>query len=204
MQRSVNPDPSNPEPSAPERLASALREVARTRRSVYAYRDEPVPRAVVEQALANAVLAPNHHRTTPWRFFIVTPAGREKLVCAYEAAAARIGRDVARAGKRARDAPVNVIVACVPAVSNPRVVVREEEFATAAAVQTFMLSLTAAGVDSLLTTGELAESPEVAQLVGLNAPQSRLMGLINVGYRDPERPIPPRPDPPLAAVTTWI
>jgi nitroreductase len=111
---------------------------------------------------------------------------------------------VARAVQRAQDAPVNVVVACVPCVSNPRVSVAEEEFATAAAVQNFLLSLAASGVDALLTTGDLAQSEEVARLVGLSGDGARLMGLVNVGYRNPERPIPARPETPIARVAAWI
>ena len=182
----------------------SFRDVVRRRRSTYSYLEQPVPRALIEQALADAVLAPNHHRTAPWRFHVITREGRGKLVAAYESAANRLGRDVARAVQRASDAPVNVVVACVPAAANPKVSVREEEFATAAAVQNFMLSLAAAGVDSLLTTGDLAEAPEVAVLVGLPQPPARLMGVINVGYRNPERPIPARAEPALERVVHWI
>lgn len=185
-------------------FAAALHEIVQRRRSVYAYRDEPVAREVLELALAAAMRAPNHHRTVPWRFFVIEESHRERLVRAYEAAAARLGRDVARATQRAKDAPVNVIVACVPAVDNPRVVVREEEFATAAAVQNFLLALAASGVDTLLTTGDLAESAEVAQLIGLHQPGSRVMGVINVGYRNPDRPIQPRPSPDIFKAVKWV
>lgn len=179
-------------------------ELAQRRRSIYSYLDRPVPRAVVERALADAVLAPNHHRTAPWRFFVITREARPGLVGAYEAAALRVGRDVARAAQRAQDAPVNVVVACVPAMDNPRVLPKEEDFATAAAVQNFLLSLADAGVGSLLTTGELAESPEVAALVGLEEPGAHLMGVINVGYPNAERALARRPDAQLDRVTRWI
>lgn len=179
-------------------------EIAQRRRSIYSYLDQPVPRAIVERALADAVLAPNHHRTAPWRFFVITREARRGLVRAYEAAALRTGRDVARATQRAQDAPLNVVVACVPAQHNPRVKPAEEDFACAAAVQNFLLSLADAGVGSLLTTGELPESPEVAALVGLDEPGAHLMGVINVGYRNTERPLANRPDPQMDRVTRWI
>ncbi|WP_397475860.1 nitroreductase family protein [Pusillimonas sp.] len=176
----------------------------RRRRSVYSYLDHPVPAEILERALQDAMLAPNHHRTRPWRFFVIPGKARHKLVAAYEAAAARLGKDVKRAIQRAQDAPVNVVVACVPATSNPRVLLKEEAFSTAAAVQTFLLSLADAGVDSLITTGDLAESDEVAALVGLNEPDSHLMGVINVGYRNPERPVPPRPSYAAEQLIHWI
>lgn len=195
MNTSVNP--VGPAPAS-------FGEVAQRRRSVYAYLDEPVPRPIIERALAQAVLAPNHHRTAPWRFFVIAREARHRLVSAYETAALRTERDVARAAQRAKDAPVNVVVACVPTLDNPRVVAKEEEFATAAAVQNFLLSLADAGVGSLLTTGPLAESPEVAALVGLEALGGHVVGVINVGYPNPERPIPRRPEAQLDRVVRWI
>ena len=195
MNASVNPTDLTP---------ASFGALAQRRRSIYAYADEPVPRYVIERALADAVLAPNHHRTAPWRFFVITREARHLLVEAYEAAAQRTERDVARAAQRAKDAPVNVVVACVPALDNPRVVAKEEDFATAAAVQNFMLSLADAGVGTLLTTGALAESPEIAALIGLEAPGAHVVGVINVGYPNPERPVPRRADAPLERVVRWI
>ncbi|HVZ45598.1 MAG TPA: nitroreductase family protein [Ramlibacter sp.] len=185
-------------------LQEQFSRLAVRRRSVYAYLDEEVPRGVIERALRDAALAPNHHRTSPWRFFVVDRGARDRLVAAYEAAAKRTGRDVARAVQRAKDAPVNVIVACVPAVTHPKVSVAEEEFATAAAVQNFLLSLAAAGVASLITTGELAQSPEVMALTGVAEPHSRVMCVVNVGLRNTERPLAPKPAPDLARIATWI
>lgn len=194
----------NSEPDAASALPHAAREIFRRRRSVYAYLDQDVPRAVLEQAMLDACHAPNHHRTSPWRFFVIPREARAALASAYAAAARRTGRDEARAVQRASDAPVNIVVACVPAVGNPRVVPDEEVFATAAAVQNLLLSLAAAGVDTLLTTGELAQSPEVGALVGLADAPARLLGVINVGYRNPQRPVPPRPAIDLARVASWI
>jgi nitroreductase len=199
MTASVNP--GAPDVSS---LAGAFRESVRSRRSIYAYADTDVPGELIEAALGDAVLAPNHHRTSPWRFHVIRRASRHKLEAAYEAAAKRTGRDVSRALQRARDAPVNIVVSCLPALHNPRVVRAEEEFATAAAVQNLMLSLAAAGVDTLLTTGELAQSKEVAELVAQGDTHAILMGVINVGFRNPARPVPSRPEKPLAEVAAWI
>lgn len=193
------------DPSAPtdEGDLDTFERVVRQRRSIYAYRDTPVPRRLVERALACAVQAPNHHRTRPWRFFVFEGEARAALSAAYEQAALRLGRDVGKAIQRALDAPVMVVVGCVPQFSNPRVEAKEEEFAVAAAVQNMMLALAAEDVGSLLTTGALAESDEVHRLVGLHPPEGRVVGVVNVGYRNTERPLLARPAPDAAAVTTW-
>ena len=182
----------------------AFERVVRQRRSIYSYRDTPVPRRAVERALDCAVQAPNHHRTRPWRFFVFEGDGRSCLAAAYEEAARRLARDVGRAVQRALDAPVMIVVACVPQTSNPRVEVKEEEFAVAAAVQSLLLALAAENVGSLLTTGALAESEEVHRLVGLRPSEGRVVGVVNVGYRNTERPLLARPTPDAAAVTSWI
>ncbi len=182
----------------------AIDRVVQRRRSIYSYRDTPVPRRLLERALDCAVQAPNHHRTRPWRFFVFEGDARNRLAAAYEETARRLGRDVARAVQRAMDAPVMIVVGCVAQTSNPRVELKEEEFAVAASVQTLMLALAAEEVGSLLTTGVLAESDEVHRLVGLQPPEGRVMGVVNVGYRNTERPLLARPAPDAAAVTTWV
>jgi len=177
--------------------------IVRSRRSVYAYLEEPVSRALVERAIGMAMLAPNHHKTFPWRFFVYAGAGRAPLVAAYEAAARRLDRDAAKARQRALDAPVMIVVACMPQTGQPKVVVKEEEFATAAAIQIMMLALACANVSTLLTTGDLAESPEMHALVGLGDGQGRIMAVVNVGYRNPARPLPPRAERVLSKYMQW-
>ncbi len=181
-----------------------LESVVRRRRSIYSYRDTPVATRLIERALDCAVEAPNHHRTRPWRFFVFEGAAREQLAAAYEKAALRLGRDRARAIQRALDAPVMIVVGCVPQTSNPRVERHEEDFAVAGAVENMLLAFAAEGIGTLLTTGVLAESEEVHWLVGLTPPESRVMAVVNVGYRDTERPLLARPVPDASAVTTWI
>jgi nitroreductase len=189
---------------APE-LQSGFDALVRERRSIYSYLPKPVPVALLRKAIEAAVVAPNHHRTHPWRFFVFSGAGRGRLALAYEAAAKRVGRDVPKAVQRVYDAPVMVVIACISLASNAKVKAWEEQFATAAATQNLMLSLAGSSLSTLLTTGELAESPEVKELVGLaQEPEAKLMGVLNVGYRNPERPLPARAVQDIDAVTQWF
>lgn len=195
-------------PVAPARMSDSLvtvfEHIVEHRRSVYAYLPDPVPRAITEGVIKLAMMAPNHHKTRPWRFFIYADAGRAPLAAAYEAAAIRLGRDVGKARQRALDAPVMIVAACIPTTANPKVKRCEEEFATAAAIENMLLAFTSSGVASLLTTGDLAESPEVHALVGLNDSPGRVMAVVNAGYRDPKRPLLPRPEPEPATCSQWI
>jgi nitroreductase len=182
----------------------AFGQIVEKRRSVYSYLATPVPRSVIDWAIGLAMLAPNHHKTRPWRFFVFADAGLDQLATAYEHTALRLGRDVARARKRAYDAPVMITVACIPALGNPKVKAAEEEFATAAAAQNLMLGLASAGLATLLTTGDLVESPELRAAIGMEGSTGKIMGVINVGFQAPDRPLPPRPAPDPATYTKWI
>lgn len=189
--------PLEPEGANDCELLSFAR-VARQRRSVYGYLDRAVPRTLVELAIDLAMLAPNHYRTQPWRFFVFADAGREQLARAYEAAALRLGRDPQRARTRAFEAPVMIAVACMPSLGNPKVKPTEESFAVAAAVQTMLLAFASCGIASLIATGDLPESDEVCDLVGVPRDEGRVMTVVSVGYADPARPAAKR----VAADTT--
>ena len=68
--------------SQPEQrgLASAFLTLARTRRSLRRYRDEPIPQALLERVLEAARWAPSAHNRQPWRFCIVTTAQQKRTL----------------------------------------------------------------------------------------------------------------------------
>lgn len=177
--------------------------IARARRSVYAYLDDTVPRSVIEQSLTLAMLAPNHHGTRPWRFFVYIGEGRGALATAYEAAARRLGRAPVAARARALEAPVQIVVACRPSLANPKVKLSEEEFAIAAAIENMLLSFAVAGVASLITTGDLAESDEVHAMIGLDRRDGRVVAVVSVGFANPQRRLRAHVEPDLASFVQW-
>ena len=50
-------------------------EAIRSRRTLKAYTDDPVAPELVSELLDLAVLAPNHHETEPWRFWVTGSPG---------------------------------------------------------------------------------------------------------------------------------
>ncbi len=46
-------------------------QVNRTRRSIRRYSSQPVPRALLEQILSEAIQAPSAHNRQPWRFMVI-------------------------------------------------------------------------------------------------------------------------------------
>src|SRR3954452_4373988 len=103
-------------------MRDEVEQAIRGRRTHKAFAAEPVPRAVVEELLALARWAPNHHLTQPWRFRVLGPESLARLqALGGPAEAAKLTR-----------APTLVAVSCV-LTGNPA---QDEEdlHATAAAV----------------------------------------------------------------------
>lgn len=162
------------------------------RRSTVRFAETPVARRDIEIALDLAVCAPNHRRTRPWRFTVVSGDGRVQLGERMAAAAIRAGDDGARARAKAFAAPTIICAAVSPQFANPKVLAEEECLAVGAAVQNMMLALHTRGLGSIWTTGKLITTEEVREFFGLTLPHDRILGLIYVGYsRDVVRSAPP-------------
>ena len=97
-------------------------QLVRGRRSVRAYRPDPVPREVVEQVLEAGRWAPSPHGRMPWRFVVLTqPDAKARLVESMGAEWKRqldldgdppevVERRLARSRQRVSEAPVDIVV----------------------------------------------------------------------------------------------
>jgi coenzyme F420-0:L-glutamate ligase/coenzyme F420-1:gamma-L-glutamate ligase len=192
-------------PSRPgsEELASLVR----GRRSVRAFDTRPVPRAIVEEAIAAASWAPSPHGRQPWRFVVVESQERRDALADAMAETWRAqlrldGQDESvvearlhKSRDRLQRAPV-LVIPCLylegldtyPDADRQHA---EETMAVqslGAAVQNLLLSLYAAGVDGGWMCAPLF-CPEVVQAaLGLD-PTLDPHALIAVGYAasDPVR-----------------
>ena len=202
--RGAEPDVEEPPPRPGREELAAL---VRGRRSVRAFETRPVPRAIVEEAIAAAGWAPSPHGRQPWRFVVVESQERRDALADAMAETWRTqlrldGQDetiVAARLQKSRDrlqrAPV-LIVPCLflegldvyPDADRQRA---EETMAIqslGAAVQNLLLSLYAAGVDGGWMCAPLF-CPEVVQAaLGLHVTLDP-HALIAVGYAaaDPVR-----------------
>lgn len=62
-----------------ERIAECVSSVVRSRRSVRAFKSEPLRRELVEEILEEAATAPSGANIQPWRVYVVTGAIRDEL-----------------------------------------------------------------------------------------------------------------------------
>jgi nitroreductase len=182
-----------------------LYEAILSRQTMPKVRQDPLPRELIERLLNAAVQAPNHHRTRPWRFIVLTGTARVRLGEISANALAR--RDPAATGaalesERMKPLRAPVIVAVgIDLADQPKISEMENICAGAAAVENLLLAAQAEGLGAVWRTGAPVLDPEVKLFLGLQ-PTQHLIALVYLGYPDGEIPAPNRPD--FHDRTTWI
>lgn len=197
-------------PSAPNELAG-LSELAaftdlvtRRRTSLLIDRQRQVPDETVLRLCRLATWAPNHKKTWPWRFAVLTGDARLRLgeltaqQLVDEGVTAEAKLDKAR-GKFLR-APTIVMVAARPHHDDPELDA-ENLHSVAAGVQTFLLGATAAGLASFWASGAPLRSNAVKDLCGFDH-DDRLVALIYLGWPNGVVETPERPDPDVRFLET--
>ena len=168
--------------------------------------DRAVDPELLERLIRTAATAPNHHRTSPWRFRIITGEGRRALGEALASdlpsgsggsAAAVDAAKVSKARAKYLRAPVMVAVASRAGAD--AVTTIENRDAVAAAIQTLLLAATDAGRASLWSTGAAVTSPSVARFCGFD-PSDSILGLIYLGWPTAQLDDIHRPAPEIS----WI
>jgi nitroreductase len=152
----------------------------RTRRTHKAFATEPLSGEQVDELLALARWAPNHHLTAPWRFRVVGPAARERLKqAAGPEGAAKLDR-----------CPTLVVASSV--IGDDPVQAEEDLHSTAVACYIVLLAAHGRGLAGYWRTPELLRSDAGREAVGL--PESeRFVGLLHLGHPRQEQSPPERP-----------
>jgi coenzyme F420-0:L-glutamate ligase / coenzyme F420-1:gamma-L-glutamate ligase len=187
------------------------------RRSIRAFRDEPVPADVLDDLVAAACVAPAPHHSRPWRFVIVdTAAGKAALAAGMGArwhtdlagdgvTLARREELVESSRQRLEGAPA-LVLACLthdgldryPDETRQRAEWGMALLALGAAVENLMLAATDAGLASCWVAAPIFCPEEARDALALDAAW-RPQALILVG--DPDPGYEPRPRPAVDLAT---
>lgn len=156
-----------------------------SRRSLGAVKTDPIPREMIEKLLSAAVQAPNHYKVRPWRFVVLTGAGREALgdVMA-NSFKARFPQAPEAALAKERQKPLRsplLIAVGVDKPAEPKVLEIENICATAAACQNLLIAAEALGLGAHWRTGDAARDPEIKKFLGFEADQ-QLIAYMYIGY----------------------
>ena len=175
------------------------------RRSIKKFQDRAVTREEIEALLEAAVLAPNHHLTQPWRFYVLGPEARRRYGLALGERKARKlpDPDAANAVREKTAAEYHGFPAliAVAQVVHDAPETREEDYAAVMqAIANIMLAAVGRGLGTHLRTGAVMDDPAARAAVGVREGE-RIVGIVSVGV--PAEMPPPKVRQGAAAVTTW-
>jgi nitroreductase len=167
-----------------------------------------VDRPLVGEILTNAIWAPTHGLTQPWRFVVFSGDQRADLATQLQTSyrdstPADQWRDdkFTKLGEQPLLAPVIVACVCVPDPTG-KIALTEEIEATACAMQNAMLSATAAGLGSFWSSPPVLDSESFKTWLGFDA-NARGLGLLYLGYAKDDAPAPKSVRRPLDEVMRW-
>jgi len=184
-------------------------EVIARRRSIGKMTGEQPTRSQIEQILAAATHAPNHHNAQPWKFFVLAGSARAELgeVMA-ESLLARLGSLDSEKGRAMLEkernkllrAPI-VIVAAAEYPKHSNVLDIENVAAVAAGVENMLLTTEELGLAAMWRTGDAAYDPRIKQWLKL-APEDHIVAFLYLGY--PAIPRQERHPIPFQEKTAWL
>lgn len=203
----------------------------RTRRSVRAFRAEPIGREVLERVLQAATTAPSSTNRQPWRFAVVTSAKLRREIATAVRERAEEMKAIIRRGHHAEDfgnygdffhEPLESAAAIVvpqyreypdlianlleSGGANPRdfhtaSAMQAELCSTSAACMALLLQAHAEGLGACWMAGPMVARDRIGALLDIREPW-RMVGAIALGWPAQEPQVQPRKG--LERVVTWF
>ena len=184
MQRHRNLKPmKTPKMSATSAAESlTFSAIVRGRRTIHDFLPEVPAPTLLRAALEHARWAPNHHRTEPWRFYLLSrEIGAEIAALNAELVRQKSGEPAATNKlQRWRAMPGWLVVTCARNGDPNRE--REDYAACCCAIQNMMLYLWAEGVGMKWGTGKVTRDPRFMALIGADIETEFTVGLFWYGY----------------------
>lgn len=159
----------------------------RHRRTVYRFREAPIPDGLLEELLEGATMAPNHRRTQPWRFVVVRGDGKERLAdLRLRLAEERSRADGKPLGNRdalRRDLTEPAAIVYVLQTADTDARRRREDYASCAiAAYILQLSSWERGIGARWHTGQLAgDDPRVRSFLAMSD-EEEIVCYLALGY----------------------
>ena len=155
--------------------------------------------------LEAAATAPDHGQLLPWRFVLVPQAARARLAEVFGAAlierdAAATPEQVAQAREKAHRSPLLLLAIVDGLRGDPDIDLFERIVSAGCAVQNMLLTATALGFGSALTSGKALKSTGLRTLFGLAAGEHALC-FVSIGTVQSRKSARLRPAPADFATT---
>ncbi|MGD9600552.1 MAG: nitroreductase [Gammaproteobacteria bacterium] len=163
-------------------LADPLIRLLGARRTIHDFAPAEVSRARVIEAIEAACWAPNHHRTEPWRFYLLSrEIGLQVADLNAELVRAKKGDEAADAKRRRwREMPGWLVLTCTRGDDAARE--REDYAACCCAAQNLALALWVHGIGTKWGTGTVTRDPRFLALIGADPAREFVVGLFWYGF----------------------
>lgn len=160
--------------------------VIRSRRTIFAFKSDPVPDEILREMIDLAVWAPNHHLTEPWRFRVLQGDSLKQLArFRYQAVLQKnAGKPQAERVAQKAEADFLEVPAIIVAIQklDPDPARQAEDYAAVScAVYNLLLAAWNRGVGTYWGTGPLTRFAPARQWLEL-ADDEQIVGVIKVGY----------------------
>lgn len=165
------------------------------RSSVLIDKEKPVDSNVIDAMLSAAQHAPNHKRTWPARFAVVSGSSQLILGNAIADAMAARGDDEAKVAKtrtKYTRSPYVIVVASAQGASENET--EENRYAVAAGIQNMLLLAHSFGLATLWGSPAKGANDAITTVCGFDS-SDHVMGIVYVGWPSKEAPVVERPEP---------
>ncbi len=189
---------------------SEITEVIRNRRTIYPeqFGDRKVHREQIELLLNNAIWAPTHGNTQPWRFKVMMNDGlknlSEFLANTYMEITPEESRSNMKLAKLTNRPLMSsaVIAVCMERQKTEKISEQDEICSVACAVQNMHLTCTAYGLAGFWSTPGLINSAQIKAYFELGE-KDKCLGLFYIGYPAKDMEWPKGQRKPIEYLTEW-
>lgn len=177
---------------SPDELLSLI---TTRRSSVLIEADQPVDASLIDQMVTAAQFAPNHKRTWPARFAVISGESRLALGNAIADAMATRGDDDAKVAKtRTKFMRSPYVIVVASALGESETETEENKYAVAAGIQNMLLVAHSHGLASLWGSPAKGANEAITSVCGFDA-TDYVIGIVYVGWpsrtaADVARPAP--------------
>ena len=187
---------------------SEITDIIKDRRTIYPefFSERKVHKEMVEKLLNNAIWAPTHGMTQPWRFTVFINEGLQLLSNVLSGIyQAKYTGDAFNEMKykKLKERPLKasaVIAIVVEYDAKGKITELDDTLAVACAVQNMMLTATAYGLGAFWATPGIINTPEINEFLTIE--NGKCLGLLYLGYPATEWPKSQRK--PIEYITKWI
>lgn len=187
---------------------SEITDLIKDRRTIYPeqFSDRKIQKDQITNILNNALWAPTHGNTQPWRFVVFTEDSRQDLSTILGKTYLEIipkenQNDLKLSRMMARPLKSSVVVAVIMKRDETRKISELDEIgAVASAIQNMHLTCTAYGIGGFWATPKVIFTPQMNEFLKIGA-DDKCLGLFYMGYPAIEWPKGQRR--PLEYVTEW-